>query len=91
MSVERVEVPMDPATFAEWQNDISDEGATSRELRDIWKCGERTLKARLQAAQKAGVLKTGRRTTTDVSGRTQRVPVYSFILPPSGRKKGRAT
>lgn len=87
MSVERVEVPMDPATFAEWQNDISDEGATARELKGIWKCGDRTVNARLQAAQKAGALKTGRRTITDIAGRTQRVPVYSFVTKP--KRKGK--
>lgn len=89
MSVERIEVPMDPAVFAEWDSPaISDEGVTARELKDIWRCGDRTVKARLQAAQQAGVLKIGRRTTTDISGRTQRVPVYSFAkFPKKGGKK----
>lgn len=88
MSVERVEVPMDPAIFAEWQTElISDEGVTTRELMEIWKCGDRTVKARLQAAQRAGVLKTGRRATSDICGRTQRIPVYSFAKLP--KKKGK--
>lgn len=89
MSVERVEVPVDPAVFAEWQTPaISDAGATARELKEIWRCGDRTVKARLQAAQRAGVLKTGRRSTTDIAGRAQQVPVYSFISKPKRRKRG---
>jgi hypothetical protein len=79
MSVERVEVPADPAVFAEWMTaDVGDDGATRKELCALWKCGERMVSRHLQMAQAAGMLTTGYRTVQDISGRKNRSPVYSF-------------
>jgi hypothetical protein len=86
MSVERVEIPADPAVFAEWMEaDIGDDGATRKELCALWKCGERRVSKYLQAALDAGMLKTGCRIVQDMSGRPNRIPVYSFTKKPKGK------
>lgn len=91
MSVERVEIPVDPEVFAEWQSGLpSDKGVTLKELLEVWKCGERVARRRLRDANSAGVLQSGWRTVQDISGRQNRVPVYSFIERPKAGKKARA-
>lgn len=56
-----------------------DEGATRLELREAWRCSERMVTKYLRMAQAAGILKTGYRMAVDISGRYQRIPVYSFV------------
>lgn len=88
MSAERIDVPVDPSVFAEWLSpELGDKGATSRELKEIWKCGDRIVRKRLEAANSAGALRTGWRVITDLSGRQNRVPVYSFVRVARKRKR----
>lgn len=90
MSVERVEIPADPSVFAEWMEAVpGDEGATRQELCDIWKCSQRMVSRHLKAAESAGMLKAGWRVITDVSGRRNRVPVYSFSEKPKGKSRSK--
>lgn len=90
MSVERVEVPADPAVFAEWMTaDVGDEGATRKELCALWKCGERMVSRHLAMAQAAGMLKTGYRVVHDISGRKNRIPVYSFTEKPKDKSRAK--
>lgn len=87
MSAERIEIPVDPEVFAEWMApEIGDEGATSRELKKLWNCGDKILSKRIDAAKRAGVLRVGWRVGQDIAGRQNRVPVYSFVSPAKKRK-----
>ncbi len=71
---------------AGFTGDGDDEGATRLELREAWRCSERTATKYLRMAQAAGILKTGYRMAADISGRQQRIPVYSFVQKPTKRK-----
>lgn len=66
--------------------DAGDGGATRAELRQMWNCGEKLASKYIHMAHAAGILRTGWRVTTDISGRPNRVPVYSFVEKPKKRK-----
>jgi len=74
---------------AGFTGDAGDGGATREELRQVWKCGAVKASQYLRMAQQAGILQTGWRISKDISGRNNRIPVYSFTSPPKARKKGR--
>jgi len=88
MSVEKIVVPFPPELLAELQSVSSgDEGHTRSELRQAWNCGEKLASKYLRMAQQAGILKTGWRVSADISGRPNRIPVYSFVEPKKGKKR----
>lgn len=63
-------------------------GLTRAELCKAWSCGDRLMTRRMQQANEAGILRTGRRLTTNLAGVPSSVPVYWFELPKKvkGRK-----
>lgn len=65
----------------------SDEGFTTRELCEHWACSKGKVMSLLQAASKAGVLFTGRRSATRIDGQPMRVPVYRIAKPIKQAKK----
>lgn len=88
MSVEKIVVPFPPELLAELQAGItSDEGHTRSELRQAWNCGDRLATKYLRMAQQAGILRTGWRISADISGRPNRIPVYSFVEQKKARKR----
>jgi hypothetical protein len=88
MSVEKIVVPFPPELLAELQScNTSDEGYTRTELRQAWKCGEKLASKYLRMAQQAGILRTGWRISADISGRPNRIPVYSFLEQKKARKR----
>jgi hypothetical protein len=74
---------------AGFTGDSGDDGATREELRRLWNCGAVKASQYLRMAQEAGILRTGWRIGKDISGRNNRIPVYSFVEPPKRRKNVR--
>mgnify|MGYP000069390879 FL=1 len=72
---------------AGFTGDNGDEGATREELRSVWRCGPVMASKYLKMAKQAGILRTGWRACTDISGRPNRIPVYSFVEPKKGKKR----
>jgi hypothetical protein len=63
-----------------------DAGFTRVELMSAWKCSDKVAARNLKLAQGAGILKVGRKLTTNLAGVPCSVPVYSFVLPKKAKR-----
>jgi predicted DNA-binding protein (UPF0251 family) len=73
--------------LTEWLDELarlsnrSDEGLTSGEWAEQMGCSKGSALVKLQKAQVAGWLVTGRRLTTALDGRPSTAPVYRIVKP----------